>query len=479
MKKIFAVVSACTLLFTMTTPAWGAVRDISAQYTSMASVIEYIDSAQRFTYSTAAINNDNFATISVNGNALTIARRGQYLHREDRISILQQDAAMVEQKNSWAALPQAGTYSGYDTTIDLSALSLGAYTLSIQSVDYFVYPFLRLTIVKDEFGCSILHPETLAKQQNYSLLQQLNSGSAPNDFEELKKQYGTDENNIQILGQIEVATQSIIAGYSSDLEKAAAIHRWIASNIAYDVEVSGDNYYPWIQSHPEDTVRLDNPLHTFTQRYGLCYGFAKLTVLMMGYAGIDCVYITGRLASDTTDINTPVTDIERELNHAWNAVNIDGVWQFIDASQDVMYYYQRQNPELASTGYTETSRDAVYLNLFPSLDYLSDSHIAVRFGAYQYGVKLQPLALPNGWQTAEDGTQTLYDNGVLQKNIWVKQNGNLHCLDASGQMAKGWKCVDGYWRYFDDHGILLTGKQNIDEQIYTFDHEGRLIATNT
>lgn len=46
-------------------------------------------------------------------------------------------------------------------------------------------------------------------------------------------------------------------------------------------------------------------------------------------------------------------------------------------------------------------------------------------------------------------------------------------------MYFGWLCWAGYWYYFDRHGAMVTGWQNIGEKWYYFYPENGRMAANT
>ena len=124
--------------------------------------------------------------------------------------------------------------------------------------------------------------------------------------------------------QIQELTDQITAGLTSDYDKAKAICKWIADNIAYDYDDHEfDSENPFAQLDPDDTLE---------QRRGLCSGFTTLTKAMMNAAGIPCVGINGRGGMPNSN-GLPGY-------HAWNEVYADGRWFPVDNTWDCRNDYR-------------------------------------------------------------------------------------------------------------------------------------------
>jgi len=97
------------------------------------------------------------------------------------------------------------------------------------------------------------------------------------------------------------------------LDRARAVHDWIADRIAYDsaaVAPMGDSGPDWV----------------FVQRRGDCGGVARLFVELARAAGLDARVIVG-LALDHGVLGI----------HAWNEVRIGGRYESIDVAWDAGY----------------------------------------------------------------------------------------------------------------------------------------------
>jgi len=104
---------------------------------------------------------------------------------------------------------------------------------------------------------------------------------------------------------------------NSNLEKTRAIYVWIASNITFDMKGFKSNILPEYR-----------PKAVLNNRYAVCEGFARLFNELCQEAGLKTEIIRGYARSFGYE---NVNNFEVS-NHAWNAVLIDGEWQFIDVT---------------------------------------------------------------------------------------------------------------------------------------------------
>jgi glucan-binding YG repeat protein len=433
-------------------------------------------------YSTAAADGENYVELEFSGNTLTLRRRAYTAPLlPDQIMIRLESATLFDLQIGWIDAPIEDMYFGYDKPLDLSDLPNGSYTLEVVSRSAYRTPITSIEFIRSAEGFFFPKRDTLSKRHNYELLRRLEGGAAPDDFAELVRLYGAGD-NAPTLARIKAMAESLTAGCESETQKVQAIYHWITKNIAYDNDANGGELYSRIEANPAEKARLDDPLHAFTQKYALCYGFARLTTLMMGYAGIPCVYIRGRVTGDRSeDINKELgtPKILEESNHAWNAVKLDGSWRFIDTSKDATGNYWRRDSSRAETGYIETARDPLCLHMMISLSEISKTHIGLWLGARGYGSRLTAAAIPDGWQNAGAG-RAYYIDGEKARSLWVTVSGETYYFSGSGVPQQGWRMVDGYWRYFSDQGILATGRHELpngtEKAVYIFDGDGCLTA---
>jgi hypothetical protein len=98
--------------------------------------------------------------------------------------------------------------------------------------------------------------------------------------------------------EIKATTENIIAGCTTNYEKAWTIYKWLYTNIKYVPK--------------EDS---NSPQRAWKKKAGVCGAFARLYQIMCVYAEVPCLYISSN-----------------SMNHAWNAVYVDGQWIGLDAS---------------------------------------------------------------------------------------------------------------------------------------------------
>ena len=96
-------------------------------------------------------------------------------------------------------------------------------------------------------------------------------------------------------------------------QRARAIFRWIAENIAYDEQ---------LVNTPESMLAAENISNVMATRKTICTGYSRLFDIMGKAAGLECEVIGG-WSKQLTESGPP--------NHSWNAVKIDGQWQLLDA----------------------------------------------------------------------------------------------------------------------------------------------------
>jgi hypothetical protein len=111
--------------------------------------------------------------------------------------------------------------------------------------------------------------------------------------------------------------------FKSPTDKARAIYRWLAYNIAYDtVAFFGNN------------VKHVEPADTVATGLAVCGGYAGLFVAIGVKAGLECVMVTGHgkgFGYSALKPGDPIPPYKPD-GHAWNAVRIDdGEWKLLDA----------------------------------------------------------------------------------------------------------------------------------------------------
>lgn len=116
---------------------------------------------------------------------------------------------------------------------------------------------------------------------------------------------------------VESIVTYLIEPTNNDYEKIRGIYSWIIMNITYDNAALKSGFYRINQSNADILKR----------RKAICFGYAKLMEAMCKFAEIDCEVIIGYAKGIP---NT--SDDLKEINHAWNAVKLEGKWFLIDAT---------------------------------------------------------------------------------------------------------------------------------------------------
>lgn len=132
------------------------------------------------------------------------------------------------------------------------------------------------------------------------------------------------ENTI-ITADVQAKSDEICNGLTTDLEKVTAIHEWVTANIYYDYAALRSGNYPPL---PAQTV-LDT-------RKCVCSGYAILTQALCWAQGIPAAYICGGTTKGY---------------HAWNVVELDNTWQWIDACWDTFNKYSYHGGETWTDDY--------------------------------------------------------------------------------------------------------------------------------
>lgn len=136
----------------------------------------------------------------------------------------------------------------------------------------------------------------------------INSGNENNyyiDGIETKEQL---QENIKNVEKVRDYVISNISGTPYD--KIKQIHDYLVDSINYEVTISKND--------------IDNIYGALVKRECVCSGYAKTFKYLLNEAGINCVFARG---AGTNSEN--ITE-----SHAWNYVEIDGIWYAVDVTWD-------------------------------------------------------------------------------------------------------------------------------------------------
>lgn len=117
----------------------------------------------------------------------------------------------------------------------------------------------------------------------------------------------SDYVNTIVTPAVQAKSDEICKGLTTDQEKVQAIHTWVTENIYYDFPLLAEAH-----PMPQAQTVLDRKAY-------VCSGYAVLTQALCWAQKIPCVYVTG----DTS-----------EGYHAWNAVQVNGEWSWMDNTWD-------------------------------------------------------------------------------------------------------------------------------------------------
>ncbi len=93
----------------------------------------------------------------------------------------------------------------------------------------------------------------------------------------------------------------LCSGITGDVDKVAAVYKWITDNIAYDTQ----------KASTVKTGYLPKPDDTLSSKKGICFDYAALMAAMLRSQGVATKLICGTVSAS-------------DLNHAWNEVYLEG-----------------------------------------------------------------------------------------------------------------------------------------------------------
>jgi transglutaminase/protease-like cytokinesis protein 3 len=157
--------------------------------------------------------------------------------------------------------------------------------------------------------------------------------------------------------------------FKTDVEKVRAAYYWISNNIIYDYKSfrNGVNGYNSIKIRERD---YQKELFALEKKYAekalkrkmaVCEGYSQLLKFTLQELKIKCEVITGFAKQNISEIGR----IRNNTNHAWNAVNVNGVWKLIDVTWSTGN--KESNPEIFNFDetYFFIEPEKLILNHFP------------------------------------------------------------------------------------------------------------------
>jgi hypothetical protein len=208
---------------------------------------------------------------------------------------------------------------------------------------------------------------------------------------------------------------------ASDLEKARMIYVWLAENINYN-------------DHGYNSKQLgDNSAEgVLKTKLAVCAGFANLYQALGEKIGLNIITLTG-LAKGYSYDGDSYDNIEDATNHAWNAINIDGVWTIFDAT------WGQGSAISNSKGKLESKKDFknCWFNVDPKISIFShlpkenDKQFlipTISFETFLEMPNIKPPAFSSGWLNVDELLLKIKEKKILDipnyypitENILVK-----------------------------------------------------------
>ena len=208
---------------------------------------------------------------------------------------------------------------------------------------------------------------------------------------------------------------------ASDLEKARMIYVWLAENINYD-------------DHGYNSKQLgDNSAEgVLKTKLAVCAGFANLYQALGEKIGLNIITLTG-LAKGYDYEGDSYDNVEDASNHAWNAINIDGVWKIFDATWGQGYAFTNSKGKLESKKVFKNCWFNVdpKISIFSHLPKENDKQFlspTISFETFLEMPNIVPTAFSSGWLNADELLLKIKEKKILDipnyypitENILVK-----------------------------------------------------------
>lgn len=197
-------------------------------------------------------------------------------------------------------------------------------------------------------------------------------------------------------------------------DKARALFTWMANNIKYDVSPNAlgkrdrNISYSSKAERSAKVAAADNELANRTLRLkrGVCNGYATLYKVTAQQMGLKSEVIYGSAKNNPAQIGKGPSGI----NHAWNAVRINGVWKLLDVTWGAGGF-----ADSAGSGFDDnyffTDPALFFLNHFPENEnWLLTKRIASEFAALPlvYNLSYQSVSPAVGIIPTGTGDKTLF-----------------------------------------------------------------------
>ena len=306
------------------------------------------------------------------------------------------------------------------------------------------------------------------------------------------------------------STDVVCEGYSKAFQYLCDNTKFAADDI-YAISVSGDLYFPGGSGpHMWNVVHMNNGKNYLVDvtncdgaGYDLFMAPYSYGSAANGYGVSDCQYYydddtLGSFSIDSLTLSSTAYDPSTAAG--WTLKN--GKYYYIDSNGKTLYnsWIKEGNKTyyVGSDGARVTGR----LKLDGDFYYFkSDGRMVTGWkdlGNYTYYFDPSTGKAVTGWQTIDGGKYYFKTNWKLETGWKVTSSGTAYYLDpaaggkaatglteiegktyyfaSNGRMQKGIVNVGQYVYYFDDNGVMQTGRQKIDGDFYYFKTNGRAVA---
>ncbi len=238
--------------------------------------------------------------------------------------------------------------------------------------------------------------------------------------EYLKPQNDVESDNVCIISY----SNRICENLTDDRQKVFAIYSFVTNNMAYDnVQVSDKRVYQ------------DDALLVMRRRIAVCEGFANAFTALCRAQGIPATVEYG-LGLSSYDSMTGSDKEDNEISdHAWAAVYIDGKWQFVDPTYDIVHYYE---------GYgihTADSKNSLYYSYFLlPLESFSFEHKICDADTVHGYERSGSCGSDATYSVSRDGTLTIEGSGEIKLPYGVNDFSKVVFAPGSNITSIGKEC---------------------------------------
>jgi transglutaminase/protease-like cytokinesis protein 3 len=136
--------------------------------------------------------------------------------------------------------------------------------------------------------------------------------------------------------------QKLTAPFITEREKIEAIYYWITNNVKYDIRSIEDRKKQQPRNHTqrmsreEYDARLKKEINTtLKHKKGVCQNYALTFQSLCQAVDIECEFIGGWSRTNPSSIG------KLGERHAWNAVRLDGKWEYVDPTYGSGYVNEK------------------------------------------------------------------------------------------------------------------------------------------